>query len=360
MRILFGMPEKTMRGGINACEPPLMAAIESRGVGVREIVTSHDHAGDESFRRRFADARRTVRDLLDELKGNTFNLVHLNSSLDRRSLIRDAYIVHHLSKKKARVFIKFHGSDLEMLDGAGFLVSRLARYLVTRAVGVGVLSMTESKALGDFLVPAEKVFLVKNVVEGPVFPHVEKQPDEPFRLVFASRLVPGKGLAETVEAVAMVVKKGHRVTLDVYGDGEERAFAEAYVEANGLKEIVKFHGHVSETNVARGYAKADMLVFPTFYNDGFPMVVFNAVRAGLPIITTRARAAADYLHDRENCMFCGAKNPESVARRIIEMIENNELREKIAANNRALASKFTADAVAPEYIEIYERLAAIA
>ena len=86
------------------------------------------------------------------------------------------------------------------------------------------------------------------------------------------------------------------------------------------------------------------------------MVIFNALQFGLPVITTKIRAAADYLKEGENCLFCEAKNPESVASKIAETLQNNDLREKMRENNRALANSFTAEKVAPEYLEIYQKL----
>ena len=83
------------------------------------------------------------------------------------------------------------------------------------------------------------------------------------------------------------------------------------------------------------------------------MVIFNAVAHGLPIVTTKIRAAADYLSEPENCWWTKAKNAESLANRIVESFKNADLRRKMSENNKTLAENFTAEKIAPEYLEIY-------
>ncbi len=101
-----------------------------------------------------------------------------------------------------------------------------------------------------------------------------------------------------------------------------------------------------------------MLLFPTYHIEGFPMVIFNAAANGLPIITTRIRAAADYLREPENCYWVEPKNPEMLAEKIVRLINDTELRSAMALENRALAQQFSADIVTREYVAIYRQLIA--
>ena len=180
--------------------------------------------------------------------------------------------------------------------------------------------------------------------------------EKTFRLIFVSRLIPTKGLLETVRAVSILREKGFAVVLEILGDGETRQPAEDLAKSLRIAEFVNFHGHVGEETVQEFYRAGGVLVFPTFHIEGFPMVIFNALQCGLPIVTTRIRAAADYLKEGENALFCEAKNAASVAEKIAEIIQNKDLREKMSKNNRALAEEFTAAKITPEYLEIYRKL----
>ena len=355
LKILVGMPEKTARGGINACEPPFLRELERLGVAVREEIYTFDNPEKLSVFRRVRQVRETAVRFRRILRAGDFRLLHLNTSFETRSILRDAFSLFWLKGAGAKIFLKFHGSDVELLKRANPALWRLIRYLIRRADGIGLLSTEEKRAFLDAGFPEEKFFVVKNALTN--FPETSFPPVEnSARLIFVSRLIPTKGLLETVRAVSILREKGFDVRLEVLGDGETRAPAEDLAKSLAVEDFINFHGHVSEESVQEFYRAGGTLVFPTFHIEGFPMVIFNALRFGLPIVTTRIRAAADYLVDGENCLFCEPKRAASVAEKIAEIIENKDLRRRMSENNRALARAFTAKRVAPEYLEIYGSL----
>jgi glycosyltransferase involved in cell wall biosynthesis len=360
MKILVGMPEKTARGGINACEPPFLGALENLGVRVREEIYTFDNAEEISIFRRVRQVWKTALKFRRILREGDFDLLHINTSFETKSILRDAFSLFWLKNRRAKIFLKFHGSDVELLEKANFALLFLIRYLVKKADAVGLLSSEEKRGFVDFGFDENKFFVVKNALTTfpqKSFPQVENSfGGKPARLIFVSRLIPTKGLAETIRAVSILREKGFEVVLDVLGSGEARLPAEELAGALGIGEFVNFHGHVGEKAVREFYRAGDLLVFPTFHIEGFPMVVFNALQFGLPVVTTRIRAAADYLKEGENALFCAAKNPENVAEKIAGILQNKALREKMSKNNRALASRFTAEKIAPEYLEIYRKI----
>jgi glycosyltransferase involved in cell wall biosynthesis len=350
------MPEKTARGGINACEPPFLRELEKLGVTVSEEIYTFDNDEKPSIFRRIRQVWKTAFRFRQILREDDFNLLHLNTAFEPKAILRDAFSLFWLKNRGAKIFLKFHGSDVSLLKSANFAMSFLIRFLVKNADGIGLLSSEEKRGFVDCGFAEEKFFVVKNALtdspQQKSFPPVENS----FRLLFVSRLIPTKGLLETISAVAELRKEGFEVVLDVLGDGETRSVAEDLAKSLQVSEFVNFHGHLSEEKVQEFYRENDLLVFPTFHNEGFPMVIFNALQFGLPIVTTKIRAAADYLKDGENCLFCEAKNPESVAEKITELLQNKDLRERMREYNRALANKFTAEKVAPEYLEIYKTI----
>ena len=104
------------------------------------------------------------------------------------------------------------------------------------------------------------------------------------------------------------------------------------------------------------YANADILVLPTYHQEGFPMAVFQAVAAGLPVITTRIRASADYLEEPENCLWTAPNDPAMLAERIVMLARRPDLRAAMGTANRALGTCFTEDRVAAEFRDLYGRL----
>jgi glycosyltransferase involved in cell wall biosynthesis len=360
LKLLVGMPEKTARGGINACEPPFLRELEKRGVRVREEIYTFDNDAQISILQSVRQVWKTALKFRRVLRAEKFDLLHINTSFETKAILRDAFSLFRLKNRGAKIFLKFHGSDVELIKTANFALRFLIRYLIGSADAIGLLSSEEKRGFAGFGFPEEKFFVVKNALTLAAresFPPVENFPAEnAFRLLFVSRLIPTKGLLETVRAVAILREKGFHVVLEVLGDGETRAPAEALAKSLKIGEFVNFHGHVAEETVRQFYRAGGVLVFPTFHIEGFPMVIFNALQFGLPVVTTRIRAAADYLKEDENCLFCEPKNPASVAEKIAGIITDDDLRQRMSENNKALANEFTAEKIAPEYLEIYRQI----
>ena len=90
----------------------------------------------------------------------------------------------------------------------------------------------------------------------------------------------------------IILDRGKDVCLDCVGDGPQGAEARDRAYALGITDKVRFTGYIPEYETPRHYKNADVLVFPTYHQEGFPMTVFQSAAAGLGIITTRLRASA--------------------------------------------------------------------
>jgi glycosyltransferase involved in cell wall biosynthesis len=86
------------------------------------------------------------------------------------------------------------------------------------------------------------------------------------------------------------------------------------------------------------------------------MVLFQSVAAGLGIITTKIRAAADYLKEPDNCLWVEPKNPEMLADKIAFLLKNRDISRQMSNNNKALSKIFTEDIICQEFTEIYDNL----
>jgi glycosyltransferase involved in cell wall biosynthesis len=304
----------------------------------------------------------TAKRFQERVRSGDFDLVHINTSFDHKALLRDVVVVPRLHKRGPKIFLKFHGSDGDLLKTANPGLALLRRRLLSHADGFGVLS-TEEQA--NFLVagvPRRKLFVVKNIVErnsqkrDPEFLRRWKLPDDRPLLLFIGRFVPTKGLLDVITACGLLRDNRQPFLLLCLGDGPARSEAEALVQHLNLQPWVRFFGYIPEEQTAGFYAHSDMLLFPTFHIEGFPMVIFNAAAAGLPIITTRIRAAADYLTEPQNCLWVEAKSPRQLAKKIASVLEQPAMQDMMRFNNKILAENFSVETVTREYIETYRRM----
>lgn len=364
MRVLMGMPDRESLGGPAACEPPFAAELRRLGAEVvEETYVYGERLGKTTLRQRVARVLSTARLLRRRLRREQFDIVHLNTSFDTMALLRDAATIRLLRPTRAKIFLKFHGSDAALFETGNPALRALVRFVLAGADGIGLLSSEERENFTRAGVDASKLFVVKNVVA-----EVDPQAGANLRaklgadaetplLLFIARFIPAKGLSDVINACAILRDEGRAFELLCLGDGEARASAEAETARLQLQRRVRFFGYVPEAETEEFYAGSTVLLFPTYHYEGFPMVIFKSVAAGLPVITTRIRAAADYLREPDNCLWVEPKNPRMLADRIARLLDGAEERAAMRRRNLALAERFTAASVAPEYLEIYNRVA---
>lgn len=86
------------------------------------------------------------------------------------------------------------------------------------------------------------------------------------------------------------------------------------------------------------------------------MAVFQSVAAGLPIITTKIRASADYLKEPDNCLWVEPKNPEMLAQKIAYLLENPDISRQMSDNNKQLSKLFTQEIICKELELIFRTI----
>jgi glycosyltransferase involved in cell wall biosynthesis len=115
-------------------------------------------------------------------------------------------------------------------------------------------------------------------------------------------------------------------------------------------------GWIEETEAAYFTSNSDVLIFPTFFPEGFPMALFNSMAAGLSIITTPTRAANDYLVEPENCLWVEPKSSVSIITALEKLLNNANLMKEMRFNNKQKSHLFTKDVVAKELSAIFNSI----
>lgn len=104
-----------------------------------------------------------------------------------------------------------------------------------------------------------------------------------------------------------------------------------------LPHNVSFLGPIAANDRAELFSKADVFVFPSFF-EGFAQVQIEAAASGLPIITTH-NAGGDEIVDSENGILIEPGNIEQLMNAILHFIENPDLIEELGVKSRQRALK---------------------
>lgn len=105
----------------------------------------------------------------------------------------------------------------------------------------------------------------------------------PLRALFVGRLVPYKGCALAIEALAPLLRLG-RATLTIVGDGPERPALDALTARLEIGDRVTFTGIVPPYEVARNFQASDVLVFPSVREFGGGVVLEAMTMGVVPVV----------------------------------------------------------------------------
>ncbi|MDO8728913.1 MAG: glycosyltransferase family 4 protein [bacterium] len=142
-------------------------------------------------------------------------------------------------------------------------------------------------------------------------------------LITTSRLVEKNGIKDLINALKLLPN----VKLRILGVGPLES--ELKLLATGLP--VEFVGFVSRDEIPTYLHYADIFVRPSL-SEGMGISFIEAMAAGLPVVATRVGGIPDFLKDGETGLFCEVKNPESIAKQVKRLIEDDDLREMIKKN----------------------------
>ncbi|GER59688.1 glycosyltransferase family 4 protein [Patiriisocius marinus] len=107
----------------------------------------------------------------------------------------------------------------------------------------------------------------------------------PYKFLFVGSLVSGKRPLYAIKLIESLVKSGTQCTLELYGDGVERAILETYVLDHQLNNVIKFRGNKAAAEVQQAYKDSSFLILPS-KSEGWPKVVAEAMFWGvIPIVT---------------------------------------------------------------------------
>lgn len=180
----------------------------------------------------------------------------------------------------------------------------------------------------------------------------EKKEGSAKTIIFVGRLHPVKGVQYLIEAMAIVHQQMPDVKLVIVGDGVQRSMLEELTERLNLNDCIQFAGKVPQESVPRLMHQADVFALSSL-SESFGIVNLEAMAAGLPIVATKVGGIPDIVEEGVNGYLVNAKSSEEIADRLLILLQNDEMREEIAAKNREKAKLYTWDKIADIVEKIY-------
>ncbi|MCP5094356.1 MAG: glycosyltransferase [Chloroflexi bacterium] len=160
-----------------------------------------------------------------------------------------------------------------------------------------------------------------------------------------------KGLDDLIRAMPQIEAR-----LLVGGDGPMRPIWEQMVQELGVSSKVQFLGRVSDDDLPRLYASADLFVLPAnARSEAFGKVLLEAMAAGLPCVTTEVGTGTSYVvQDGVTGFVVPPKSPDGLATAVNTLLTNENLRRQMGAAGRArVEQEFTPEKMIARVDAVY-------
>ena len=169
-------------------------------------------------------------------------------------------------------------------------------------------------------------------------------------LLFVGRLTRQKGVDFLLRAL---VELPDRITLDVVGDGEERASLATLASALGVEGRVRWHGALPAAGLVPFYQRAAALVVPSA-EEGLGLVAVEALLCETPVIAFASGGVVDVIRDGESGILVPERTPEALARAVVGVLGAPDHRASLGRRGALLMREtFAPDHVARRYADIY-------
>lgn len=205
-----------------------------------------------------------------------------------------------------------------------------------------------------------RIRVVHNGVPSPALAPERASPTGRWTLGVMALFRPRKGIETLLDAMAILRSRNVPVRLRAVGPFESTGY-EAEIAARvrrlGLRGDVSWTGFRRDTNAE--LLKMDLLALPSLFGEGLPMVVLEAMAAGVPVVATRVEGVPEAIRDGEDGLLVSPGNAAELADAIARLVRGEigwaTIRASaLARHAEAFSDHSMAEGVAAVYREVLD------
>ena len=185
-----------------------------------------------------------------------------------------------------------------------------------------------------------------------------KFPDGTPIVILASRMIWDKGICEFVTAASLLREQGISARFVLIGEPDNEN--PSAVPLDQLQEwnnagVIEWWGH--RDNMPEVYAQASIVCLPSFYGEGVPKVLIEAMACARPIVTTDIPGCRDLIKEKKNGILINPQNAADLADALELLLNDPSLCRKMGRKGRLIAEKeYSLTKVIRETLNVYQEL----
>lgn len=199
-----------------------------------------------------------------------------------------------------------------------------------------------------------------------IIPHGVNLPDitddittnEIIKILYTGRLEYRKGTDVLLAAIPLVLQKAPNVLFQLIGSDTGNDYQKRFRTDNpeAVLQKVIFSGKVNHNKLSQAYRSCDIFVAPSRY-ESFGLIFIEAMSYGKPVIGCSVGGVPEIITDNYNGLFAEAGNAQSLANKIIQLVNDSASRKQLSLNARkTVEDKFTGDRLAVNSLTYYNKI----
>lgn len=174
-------------------------------------------------------------------------------------------------------------------------------------------------------------------------------------IVSVGRLSKEKGFEDLIDVFKIVVKERPNWTLNIIGDGEEKAIIEEKIEKYNISQNVIMHGYQSKEYIGEILLDSSIYAMAS-HEESFGIVLIEAQSYGIPCIAfDSAKGACEIIEEGVNGYLVKNRDKHDMANKIINLIDNIAVRKDMGKSSKSNSFKYSKENISKKWFDLLER-----
>ena len=170
-------------------------------------------------------------------------------------------------------------------------------------------------------------------------------------ILYVGRITSYKGVDDIISAYRLAKKSIPELNL-IIGGKPDFFMRKIYEEWKQKYDDIYFLGFISDNELPIYYSMGDIFVNYSNAGEGFGLTLIEATACGIPVICSSLPAFREVLQD--NAYFIPPKKPSILAKKMIYLIENEELRINLVYKARKFIKRYSWESVGKNLENVYQ------
>ena len=174
------------------------------------------------------------------------------------------------------------------------------------------------------------------------------------RVIAVGRLDFQKKFDRLVDIWVLVNKECPEWKLDIFGQGIDKEKLQKQIHSLGLDKVIKINPPTKQ--IEREYQESSVFAMTSTY-EGLPMTLLEAISYGLPCIAFSFPCGPrDIIEEGKSGYVIDEGDKEMFAKRLVELMRNDELRQEMGRNAKESSRKYSVDNIMGQWLALFSKM----